>query len=171
MAAKYFKWIAPLWSIHAVCAVAAAPGDQIPQAGDLAGAAREADRGCTPLMLEFAAERCPYCRRLEQEYLLPMHLNPADTKGVVMRRLLLNTYESVTGFDNRPTDADSLAARYSIKVTPTLLFLDARGSEIAERMVGFNTPELYGAYLDAAIDAAGRQRRDRGRCGGDSGNR
>ena len=36
----------------------------------------------------------------------------------------------------------------------TLLFLNDKGEEVAERILGYNTPEFYGAYLDKAIDKA-----------------
>ena len=39
-------------------------------------------------------------------------------------------------------------------MTPTLLFLDPDGTEIVPRIVGVNTVEMFGFYLDRAIDAA-----------------
>jgi hypothetical protein len=33
-----------------------------------------------------------------------------------------------------------LSSRYKVFVTPTILFLDGGGSELAERMIGINTP-------------------------------
>lgn len=159
-----FKWIAALGCLYAPALPAAPPADAIPGATDLGAVAREIARDCRPLLLEVAAEYCSYCKRLEQEYLKPMRLNAADTERVVMRRLMLGDYARISDFDDRPTDSDALARRYSIKVTPTLLFLDAQGNELAERIVGFSTPELYGSYLDAAIELAGRALREAGRC-------
>ena len=39
-------------------------------------------------------------------------------------------------------------------VTPTILFVDHTGRQLAERMVGINTIEMYGGYLDQCIDTA-----------------
>jgi len=47
-----------------------------------------------------------------------------------------------------------LFSRYKVFVTPTILFLDGGGSELAERMIGINTPEMYGGYLDNCINTA-----------------
>jgi hypothetical protein len=44
-----------------------------------------------------------------------------------------------------------------IKVTPTLLFLNAGGEEIAPRIEGASVPDFYGAYLDERLTTA-RQR-------------
>jgi len=168
VATKRFKWIGFLFGLHAHNVAAAAPVDQIPAGDDLANAAHAAARECRPILLEFAAERCPYCVRLEQEFLLPMRRNPVDAGRVVMRRIVVDTDTPVIGFDQARTATDDLATRYAIKVTPTLLFLDTDGAEIAERMVGFNTPEFYGAYLNAAIDEANLRFRNQARCGGES---
>jgi hypothetical protein len=42
-------------------------------------------------------------------------------------------------------------------VTPTLLFLDAGGTEVAEKMVGINNIEFYGFYLLKNLQAAHEQ--------------
>ena len=49
-------------------------------------------------------------------------------------------------------------------MTPTLLFVDSQGRELAERMVGVTTLEFYGGYLDQAIDASSDKLRELGRC-------
>ena len=49
---------------------------------------------------------------------------------------------------------DELARRYGARLTPTVLFLDGRGRELTKPMIGINTVEFYGYYLDAAIDTA-----------------
>ena len=46
------------------------------------------------------------------------------------------------------------ASRYGVYLTPTLLFLGPDGRELSRRIVGINTPELFGWYLDKAIDEA-----------------
>jgi hypothetical protein len=58
-------------------------------------------------------------------------------------------------FDGQSVAPDALASRYRTRLTPTVLFLDDRGRELTERIIGINTVDFYGYYLDAAIDAAG----------------
>ena len=50
----------------------------------------------------------------------------------------------------------ALSAKWKIRVTPTVLFFDVRGTGIAARLEGIST-DFYGAYLYGALDAA-RQR-------------
>jgi hypothetical protein len=42
-----------------------------------------------------------------------------------------------------------------VKIAPTLVFLGPDG-EIAERLVGYGSPDFFSAYLDDRIDAAKR---------------
>jgi hypothetical protein len=44
-----------------------------------------------------------------------------------------------------------------IKTTPTVLFVNAKGDEIALRLEGVTVPDFYDAYLDARLISA-RQR-------------
>jgi len=107
-----------------------------------------------PILLEFSALDCGYCRQLEDEFLIPMLISGDYAGKVVMRRLLLDTGAQVTDFNGERVAATQVASRYRAWVTPTMVFIDGRGHELAERIVGINTPELFGAYLDACIDTA-----------------
>ena len=51
----------------------------------------------------------------------------------------------------------ALAARWQARFTPTVLFLDAQGRELAGRLVGVAVPDFYGAYLDQALAEARHQ--------------
>lgn len=46
------------------------------------------------------------------------------------------------------------ARQWQAAFTPTVLFFDARGNEIAQRLVGVAMPDFYGAYLDAELATA-----------------
>ena len=70
------------------------------------------------------------------------------------RKLVLDNGSSVIDFNGKAIDATRLSDHYRVFVTPTILFVDANGRELAERMVGINTPELYGGYLDVCIETA-----------------
>jgi hypothetical protein len=41
-----------------------------------------------------------------------------------------------------------------VSLTPTLLFLDADGNEISERLVGIWSEDFYGGFIDNRIDQA-----------------
>lgn len=141
-----------------------------PQAGgvqlamDLHRDGRQAERSCIPLLLEFAAEHCEYCTLLEEEILNPTLLNRDYQRRVLMRKLVIDRPRRLRDFNGTPVSAVELASRYKVFVTPTLLFVDSRGTELAERMVGVMTVEFYGGYLDRAIGASSEKLRELGRC-------
>ncbi|MGB1011179.1 MAG: thioredoxin family protein [Thiolinea sp.] len=107
-----------------------------------------------PLVLALEADYCTYCARLKAEHLQPMVNSEDYSKRVVIRTLEFDGDHEVKDFDGQTISASAFSSRYKVRITPTLLFLNAKGEEIAERMLGYNTPELYGAYLDRAIDTA-----------------
>ena len=106
-----------------------------------------------PLVLAFDAEHCHYCARLQADHLDPMIVSE-DYQHVLIRSLEFDGAHEITDFDGQPIEASEFSERYKVRLTPTLLFLNAKGEEIAKRMLGYNTPEFYGAYLDKAIEQA-----------------
>jgi thioredoxin-related protein len=137
----------------------------VPLAHDLYEDGRSAERDCKPLLLEFSDTGCSYCRLLEEEVLDPTLLNRDYDRRVLMRKLLIDRHRTLRDFDGESSvDAQQLAQRYKVRVTPTLVFVDARGQEIAERMVGVTTLDMYGGYLDLALDSARRKLQQQQRC-------
>ena len=49
---------------------------------------------------------------------------------------------------------DEFASRYEVSLTPTLLFLNADGVEMSEKLIGIWSEDFYGAYIDNRIDEA-----------------
>ncbi len=136
----------------------------VPLATDLYREGRQAEQACIPLLLEFASSECEYCTLLEEEVLNPTLLNRDYDRRVLMRKLLIGHSRKLRDFDNTEVNADELASRYRVFVTPTLLFVDSQGRELTERMVGVTTLEFYGGYLDQAMDASSDRLRELGRC-------
>lgn len=136
----------------------------IPLADDLALAGRQAKRICVPLLLEFSADDCDYCTLLEEEILNPTLLNRDYGQRVLMRKLVLDRSIKLRDFFGKPVYASDLAGQYKVFVTPTLLFLDRHGRELAQRMVGVTTLDFYGGYLDQALDIAQEKLRKQAQC-------
>lgn len=142
-------------ALGAALVLAVSGAHAVPLARDLRSAGLEAQGDCKPLLLEFSDSGCSYCHLLESEVLDPTLLNQDYEPRVLMRKLLLDSGARLRDFDgDSRVNAAQLASRYKVRVTPTLLFVDARGRELTERMVGVTTLEMYGGYLDAALDAA-----------------
>jgi hypothetical protein len=83
-----------------------------------------------------------------------MLLSGEYTDKIIIRKLVLDNGSRIGDFEGLQIDATRLSDRYRIFVTPTILFVDSAGRELAERMVGINTPELFGGYLDNCIETA-----------------
>jgi len=159
---KWCKWSGIAAMIFLLAASAARAG--VPLAQDLGKAGYQAEQRCAPVLLEFAAEYCHYCALLEREILGPTLLDQAYTARVTMRKLMIDNSRALQDFDQHTTDAARIAGRYKVHVTPTLLFVDSHGEEIAKRLVGVASLDFYGGYLDAALDQSRDRLRELGRC-------
>ncbi len=107
-----------------------------------------------PILIAFSAIECSYCDLLEEEFLEPMLLSGDYTDKIIIRKLVLDNGSHVRDFSGHSLEAAQLAHAYRVFVTPTILFVDADGRELAERMRGINTIEMFGGYLDGCIDTA-----------------
>jgi len=137
-----------------VLGLATVPVHAVPLATDLAQAAATVVRDCKPLALEFATPACSYCRLLETEVLNPTLRNSSYDTRVLMLKVMMGTTGTLRDFDGDRISGDQLAQRYRIDLTRTLIFVDAKGTELTERMVGVTTLDFYGGYLDEALDKA-----------------
>jgi thioredoxin-related protein len=137
-----------------LCSPALRAEVEVPVTADLQADGQLAHARRLPILLVFSAQDCSYCEMLEEEFLRPMLLSGDYRDRIIIRKLLLDNGSRLTDFSGQRIDATRLSERYSITVTPTMLFLDEHGAELAQRMVGINTPELFGGYLDDCIETA-----------------
>jgi len=107
-----------------------------------------------PVLLLFSADYCTFCVRLIEEFLQPMRISGEYDDKVLIREIKIDSHRPMRDFQNRAVSPEDLAYRYNISVTPTVLFVDAHGRELTQRMVGLGTVEFYGLYLDDAIEKA-----------------
>lgn len=104
------------------------------------------------LVILFHAEYCEYCERLENDLLQPMVRSGEYDDKVLIRKIQIDRTESLLNFNGQRVTADQLSILYEASMTPTLVFVDANGEEQAERILGYTTPDLFGAYVDRAIN-------------------
>ena len=126
----------------------------VPVGSDLQADGRLAAERQLPILLVFSAIECDYCELLEEEFLRPMLLSGEYADKVIIRKLVLDNGSRLTDFSGRQRDATEVSADYRVFVTPTLLFVDGSGRELAARMLGINTIEMFGGYLDNCIETA-----------------
>ncbi len=104
-----------------------------------------------PLLLMFSAQHCGFCVRLESDFLIPMQISGDYTDRTLIRKLDISNYTKVRDFDGIELTPAEFASRYKVSVTPTVVFLDAHGNQIAPKRVGLTTPDFYAGYLDESI--------------------
>jgi thioredoxin-related protein len=89
---------------------------------------------------------------MENEILSPMIKSGEYDKKVIIRKLQIDEARDVVNFAGKTVEPSDISDRYKAFLTPTLVFLDHQGNERIEQMVGINTVEMFGAYLDIEID-------------------
>jgi len=119
--------------------------DDFSRLGEMARADRKI------ILLEIAATDCGYCELLEEEFLKPMLRNPDYRPWVLIRKINTDEPGLITDFSGRRITAEAFARQYRARLTPTLLFLDSDGREVSERIIGINSLDLFGGYLDEAL--------------------
>jgi hypothetical protein len=150
----WFSAIALLASVSVAAAV------EVPKAQDLQADGEAALTRGMPIVLVVAQHNCGYCALLEREVLHPMIRSGEYEDRVLLREIDIASRTPVRDFDGTPIEPAELARRYGAFVTPTLLFLDPTGEELASKLVGVSTLDFYWSYLDEAIDTAVAALRD-----------
>ncbi len=126
----------------------------LPAASDLAADGRDAARLRVPILLVVTREECGFCATLKRQVLGPMMVAGDHPGRVLIRELNLDSREVITDFAGRSASCFSVANGYDALFSPTVLLVGPDGTELTDRIIGLSTPEMYGWYLDRAIDAA-----------------
>jgi len=100
---------------------------------------------------------CPYCDIVEQEFLEPMLRGGQFDQLALIRKISIDQGEMITDQEGKSISAREFARRYADSFTPTILFLDCDAQPIGENIVGVNSTDFYGYYLDKAIVEAHAQ--------------
>lgn len=121
---------------------------------DFTGIARLSEERRLPILLMFSADHCGYCERLEEDFLKPMLRSGDYEDKVLIRKFKISGSGEVRDFDGKRIPISDFRSRYNISVTPTVVFLDSSGAQLAPKRVGLTTPDFYGGYLDQSIETA-----------------
>ncbi len=146
---KSLIWIA--LALLAGTALAGRGDSQLPFTEDLFADGQLAQEQQLPVMVVFVSEHCGYCAALESDYIKPM-LKSGEYDDKVIIRVLNIDYSDVVSFQGKTLSGVMLANNLGAFVTPTIMFFDHQGNEVAEKIMGYSTPGLFGGVLDQAID-------------------
>jgi thioredoxin-related protein len=129
---------------------AQAPETPLPRPESLQIAAQEASALGEPLVLLISTPGCPYCEFVRRNYLAPMR-----AQGLAAFQIsIYDRQTALRDFFGKPSNAADVALSYNAKLWPTLLFLDTKGQEVAERVVGVSSADFYGAVLEERLATA-----------------
>lgn len=106
------------------------------------------------LLLLVSQPGCGYCDQVKEEVILPMIKSGLYVPHTLIQQIVINNGEQLIDYQGQRISATDFARRYDAWATPTLLFLDHKGRELAPKMIGFNTPEYYGYYVDRSLEQA-----------------
>ncbi len=126
----------------------------IPKATDFASEGRLAARQQQFFMVLVSQTDCPYCHLIKEEIIRPMILAKDFADRLLIREIYIDEGEMLIDFHGQTVATADFARRYGVALTPTLIFLDARGRELTKKMVGVNTMEMYYYYVEQSIRAA-----------------
>jgi thioredoxin-related protein len=104
------------------------------------------------IMLEVSASYCGYCELLEEEFIKPMLRNDYYSEIALIRKIDLDSYQTIVDFTGNTTTPDVFARSLNVKLTPTILFFDGSGNEVSQRILGINSLDLYGGYIEDGLN-------------------
>ena len=130
------------------------PSLVLPVAEDLEVLGLSSRKKMVPILIMYSTEDCVYCARLESEVLGPMRLSGADPEKVIVRKVLMEDYETLRDFNGKKRNAENYAIGRGVEIVPTVVLVDENGNELVPKIVGYQTPGIYDAYLDKAIEVS-----------------
>lgn len=133
---------------------AARAADALAPMADLHADARQAQREHQPLVLFFSLPGCAYCEVVRRNYLLPLL---RDAAAPLIREASMDSSGAIVDIDGGAITPKQLAARYHVRVAPTVVMVDGAGHLLTEPLVGGDTSGMYGGYLDRAFEEARRK--------------
>jgi hypothetical protein len=136
--------------------LARAQGGHLPQPRSLKALLARVGRDGRPVVAMFSIDGCPWCEAIRREQLNSLLREQAE-RGTAFD----DADGAVAGAGPAPArwreaaSPAALARLLGVKIAPTLVFLGPDG-EVAERLVGYGSPDFFSAYLDERIDQARR---------------
>lgn len=111
-----------------------------------------------PVLLLFTAEDCIYCEAIRKNYLIPMSQSEKYQNKVLIRQLYVDEYKLVRDEEGELVGGDRISRRYAVEITPTILFINAQGQEVARRIIGLSGADYFDKTLDASIQTASKNK-------------
>lgn len=98
-------------------------------------------------------EYCTYCEFVKNDFLQPLLMSGELDGKAVVRELALDGLD-VKDFSGKSADAGEFGGRYGAQFSPTVIFLGHDGGELHPPIIGVQSRDFYGYYLERAIEKA-----------------
>lgn len=105
-----------------------------------------------PILVMFARSDCDYCKRLEEQQLLPLSRSAEGATLIVRKHTQDLALPPVLLADQRFYPQE-LVRHFAVEIIPTVLLLNDQGLELA-RLTGYNGSDFYTLRLEHAIQQA-----------------
>lgn len=108
-----------------------------------------------PILLVFGAEWCEFCDILREKVLNPMVLGGRyEGQYVYLRYVSIDEEEPIPDWTGQPILKRDFAYKMNADLTPTVVFLGPDGREVAPRIIGIASLDLYAALIHKALNIA-----------------
>jgi len=108
-----------------------------------------------PILVMFGAQWCEYCEQLQESVFDPMMLGELyENKVVLMRHAGVDEAEPIPGWDGKLINKAEWAYALDADLTPSVLFFNAHGQEVAPRIVGIPEITLYAGLIHQRLNIA-----------------
>ena len=121
---------------------------------DLRTLKQQVDSARLPVVLLLATEDCSYCEAIKDNYLLPMAMSDEYKSKALIRQLYFEDFSYVRDLNGELVGGDQIGLQYRVEVIPTILFIDADGKELADRIIGLTNIDFFGSLLEERIKQA-----------------
>ncbi|MCO5105847.1 MAG: thioredoxin fold domain-containing protein [Burkholderiaceae bacterium] len=117
---------------------------------------RETARDGTVVVALFSLPGCPFCEAIRRDQLRHLAREQSAQRVRVVEYEITDRRPFAGPASGAPAPASpaALAASLDVRLAPTVAFIGPDGKEIAERLVGYSSPDFYGAYLEQRIAQA-----------------
>ena len=107
-----------------------------------------------PIMLLFKADWCEYCELLHEAVLAPMALSGLYNDYVIVRYVSVDDDKTIGDWQGKSVNKATLAYHLNADLTPTVVFLNHKGKEVAPRIVGIQEITLYTNVIHRNLNLA-----------------
>lgn len=145
----FFALLAALWLVQASLANEA-PFGQIELADNLQQDGQLASTEKKPIVLFVTASYCEFCEILREEI---FQFLPKDPR-FILRELVIDSEFPLKDFSGNKMNHGVFSDQLNTTLTPTVLFLDGKGENAAEAMVGVLTLDFYNYYFEENLTKA-----------------